>query len=278
MGWREWRARSRRYRAQALLLCALFLLGSALCAAAALFPQPSGDVYEKDGTTLDVGGASSGYVMLKRSADAQQRVRVSQGGQAFTYSLRQDGEFEVYPLQLGSGEYEIRVYEQVRGDQYAQVYSKSIRADMPDENLAFLYPNQYVWYTPDSTVVSLSQELCSAEMSDKEKLTALYTYVVKHITYDYIKAATVQSGYMPDLEVILQRGNGICFDIASLLAAMLRVQGVPAQIAIGNVHGVYHAWNRVYLDGEWSIVDATLRVMNYGKEVRASDYRMERYY
>lgn len=263
---------------KALLACAFFLLGSVLCAAAALFPQTSEDVYEKSGTTLDAGGAASGYVMVKRSADVQQRVRISSGGQAFTYSLRQDGEFEVFPLQLGSREYEIRVYEQVRGDQYAQVYAKSIRARMEDENLAFLYPNQYVWYTPDSTVVALAQELCSADMSDKEKLTALYTYVVKHISYDYIKAATVQSGYMPDLEVILERGNGICFDVASLLAAMLRVQGVPAQIAIGNVHGMYHAWNRVYLDGEWRLVDATLKIMNYGKEVKASDYRMERYY
>ena len=38
------------------------------------------------------------------------------------------------------------------------------------------------------------------------------------------------------------------------------------------------AWNRVYLDGKWSIVDATLVAMNYTKKMKGSDYKMERYY
>ena len=269
-----------RLKGRAFWFCTLLLLlGLAAGAAAALFPQASEDgIYKKSGTTLNAGNASEGYVMVKRESSKEQRVRIAQGKQTFTYHLRKDGEYEVYPLQLGSGKYEIRVYEQVKGTQYSQVYSKAINAKMEDENRAFLYPNQYVWYTEDSKVIPLAQEVCDGAETDSEKLTAIYTYVTKHIAYDYIKMATVKTGYMPDIDDTIDTRTGICFDIASLMAAMLRIEGVPAQIAIGSVGTMAHAWNRVYLDGKWSIVDATLVAMNYSKKMSASDYKLERYY
>lgn len=269
-----------RPRGRAFWLCTLLLLCClSVGAAAALFPQASEDgIYKKSGTTLNAGNASEGYVMVKRESGKEQRVRIAQGKQTFTYHLRGDGEYEVYPLQLGSGKYDIRVYEQVKGTQYAQVYAKTINAKMEDENLAFLYPNQYVWYTADSGAIPLSQSVCEGAQTDSEKLTAIYTYIIKHISYDYIKMATVKTGYMPDIEDTIETGTGICFDIASLMAAMLRIQGVPTQIAIGSVGNMAHAWNRVYLDGKWSIVDATLVAMNYTKKMSASDYKLERYY
>lgn len=264
----------------ALWLCTLFLLSCfALAAVAALYPEVSDDgVYAKGGVTLNAGNASEGYVMIKRESEKEQRVRIGQGKKTFTYHLRSDGEYEVFPLQLGSGKYDIRVYEQVKGTQYAQVYSKTLSAKMEDENKTFLYPNQYVWYTPQSKAVALAKQVCEGASTDSEKLTAVYTYITKHVSYDYIKMATVQPGYMPDVDATIDTGTGICFDIASLMAAMLRAEGVPTQIAIGSVQGMAHAWNRVYLDGKWSIVDATLVAMNYTKKMTGSDYKMDRYY
>lgn len=274
------RGRGDRRGKCALWFCTLFLLCCfALAAVAALYPETSDEgVYSKGGVTLNAGNASEGYVMIKRESAKEQRVRIGQGKQTFTYHLRSDGEYEVFPLQLGSGKYDIRVYEQVKGTQYAQVYSKTVSAKMEDENRTFLYPNQYVWYTPQSEVVALASQICGDASTDSEKLTAIYTYVIKHVSYDYIKMATVQTGYMPDVDDTIDTGTGICFDIASLMAAMLRVEGVPTQIAIGSVQGMAHAWNRVYLDGKWSIVDATLVAMNYTKKMTGSDYKMDRYY
>lgn len=274
------RGRGDRRGKCALWFCTLFLLCCfALAVAAALYPETSDEgVYSKGGVTLNAGNASEGYVMIKRESAKEQRVRIGQGKQTFTYHLRSDGEYEVFPLQLGSGKYDIRVYEQVKGTQYAQVYSKTVSAKMEDENRTFLYPNQYVWYTPQSEVVALASQICEDASTDSEKLTAIYTYVIKHVSYDYIKMATVQTGYMPDVDDTIDTGTGICFDIASLMAAMLRVEGVPTQIAIGSVQGMAHAWNRVYLDGKWSIVDATLVAMNYTKKMTGSDYKMDRYY
>ena len=58
---------------------------------------------------------------------------------------------------------------------------------------------------------------------------------------------------MPYPDETLQSGKGICFDYASLGAAMLRSQGIPAKIVTGTVspQGIYHAWIMVNIDGTW---------------------------
>lgn len=50
--------------------------------------------------------------------------------------------------------------------------------------------------------------------------------------------------------------SGICFDYASLGAAMLRSVGIPARIVTGYVspNDFYHAWIMVYIDGTWHTV------------------------
>ena len=46
----------------------------------------------------------------------------------------------------------------------------------------------------------------------------------------------------------LRTGRGICFDYASLTAAMLRSQNIPARLEIGYSGDVYHAWISVYTE------------------------------
>ena len=59
-------------------------------------------------------------------------------------------------------------------------------------------------------------------------------------------AATVTSGYLPDLDTVLSKMSGICFDYAALMTGMLRSQGVPTKLVIGYAGDVYHAWINVY--------------------------------
>ena len=61
----------------------------------------------------------------------------------------------------------------------------------------------------------------------------------------------MQSGYLPDLDQVLEKKMGICFDYASLTAALLRVQGIAVKLVIGYADNTYHAWNEVYLSGQW---------------------------
>ena len=54
--------------------------------------------------------------------------------------------------------------------------------------------------------------------------------------------------------------KGICYDLASLFAAMCRSQGVPCKLTNGYVGNVYHAWDQVYVNGAWQNIDPTYAV------------------
>ena len=75
----------------------------------------------------------------------------------------------------------------------------------------------------------------------------MYDYAVKKIDYDYEMAASVSSGYVPDLDQVIDRGKGICFDYASLMTAMLRISNIPTKLVIGYRGNDYHAWISVYI-------------------------------
>ena len=60
-----------------------------------------------------------------------------------------------------------------------------------------------------------------------QKVEKIYSFVVDNITYDKQKAATVTSGYLPNLDAVLQSGTGICFDYSAVMTAMLRSQRIP---------------------------------------------------
>ena len=52
--------------------------------------------------------------------------------------------------------------------------------------------------------------MCSPAKKDLlEKVAAIYNYVVRTLSYDYDKAATVQSAYLPNLDAVLRAKKGI---------------------------------------------------------------------
>ena len=69
---------------------------------------------------------------------------------------------------------------------------------------------------------------------------------MKNLKYDTKKAKTVQSGYLPDLDKVLAKKKGICFDYAALMTGMLRSQGVPCKLVVGYAGSAYHAWISVW--------------------------------
>ena len=79
-------------------------------------------------------------------------------------------------------------------------------------------------------------------------MAAVYDYVVQNLSYDDEKAATVQSGYLPDLDEILEIKKGICFDYASMMTAMLRSQEVPCKLVVGYAGNIYHAWISIWTE------------------------------
>lgn len=247
----------------------------------ALYPHATGaTTIESGGFTVDVSNASEGYIMMKhRGTSTRLKARVVfDGTTTATYDVSGEGtgEYEVFPLQLGSGKYQVLGFENVEGSSYSQVLKQSFKVELPDPDRTFLYPNVYVNYTAESLAVAKSYELCEGLETDQEKLEAIYDWVSSNVLYDYVKAITVQKTYMPDVDETLTTKLGICFDYASLTACMLRVQGIPTKLVIGTClpQNQYHAWNLAKVGDVWILLDATLRSAGYGWQ----DYETERYY
>lgn len=235
-------------------------------------PQASGTTtYGNGSVTVDASNTSQGYVMIKYTGGSKKiKVQITKGGVTYTYDLNARDAYEVFPFSEGNGSYSVKVFENVTGTQYAQIFSKDLSVSMPDAFAPFLTPNQYVNFSESSATVQKGAEIAAGKTDELQIITDIYNWVITNIKYDTAKAATVQSGYLPDVDTILASGKGICFDYASLMAAMLRTQDIPAKLVIGYTGSLYHAWINVYIqnvgwvdgliyfDGQnWSLMDPT---------------------
>ena len=212
-----------------------------------LEPVASGTlVKENSKAIIDYSHTEDGYVMVKYTAQTDKRLKVIVAGPStkYTYNLDQ-GQWTVFPLSDGNGAYKVTVYQSVE-DKYASVLSVSCTVNLVDEFAPFLRPNQYVNYAQSSTAVSKAAELTAGKTDPLKKVEAVYDYVVATLTYDKAKASSVKSGYLPDLEQVLQVKKGICFDYAALMTAMLRSQNVPCKLVVGYAGTAYHAWISVW--------------------------------
>ncbi|MBO4845476.1 MAG: transglutaminase domain-containing protein [Lachnospiraceae bacterium] len=237
-----------------------------------LVPKASGtNTLGTDTVTIDISNTSDGYICVKYTGDAL-RTRImltTPDDTAYTYDLTKDV-LDTFPLTGGSGTYNVGIYELISGNDYSVLFCEDFSVDNIDEYSPYLYPNQYVNFNENSKAVELASELVSPANNDAEAISLVYNYVIGNITYDHEKAENVESTYVPDVDNILSSGKGICFDYASLMAAMLRSQGIPTRLEIGYAGDAYHAWISTYIkdvgwvngmikfDGiNWELMDPT---------------------
>ena len=230
-------------------------------------------VHRNNQAEIDASNLAEGYVLVRYTGGRNVRIAVQVTKQGttttYTYFINSAGNFETLPLTEGNGRYTITILENISGNSFKQVLSATVNMTLRDEFLPFLYPNQYVNFTTTGNVAARAKELADAD-STLQTLQNIFDYVTKNLTYDFELAATVQSGYLPDVEHILEIRKGICFDYAALMTAMLRLNNIPCQLVIGYAGREYHAWINVYIpetgwidqaiffDGEtWSMIDPT---------------------
>ena len=108
-------------------------------------------------------------------------------------------------------------------------------------------------YTIDSYVYKKSFELVKEDRDDLTRIAHLFKYVVDTLDYDDQKAKDVSETFvLPDIDGSLKSHKGICFDYAASLAALCRIQGIPAKVIVGWTDIEYHAWVEIYLkDKGW---------------------------
>ena len=227
--------------------------GAALSSAPAAVPEivtpEAGGIYVKksERAVIDYSYPQKGYVMICFTGKTDKRLKAQVKGPATTYTYNLTvGAWEVFPLSDGNGAYQVTVFENVVDNKYAAEISASFDVTLENEFAPYLLPNQYVNYRPGSKTVRKAAELIGGETDALKKVELVYDYVVDTLTYDTQKAATVQSGYLPVLDTVLEKKSGICFDYAALMAGMLRSQQVPCKLVVGYAGTAYHAWISVW--------------------------------
>lgn len=240
--------------------------------------QASGEaVAESSVICIDYSNADLGYIMVQYLGDHDGKIKFQITGpdeRTYTFDLEVGQDYQTFPLTGGSGDYTLNTFEQDEGTSYYTVDSVVITAEISDDTSPYRYPNQFVNYDQDSSVVDLSIQAATDVYSEIDLIASIYNTVLDTLDYDEEKAALVTAGsltgYIPDLDEVIDNGKGICFDYASLMVAMLRIQNLPAKLVIGYAGEAYHAWINVYteengwidqvivFDGtEWTLMDPT---------------------
>ena len=202
------------------------------------------------------------------------KLRVVKGKQTLTYDLSSNATYEVFPLQLGSGKYEITLYENVSGKKYSQEGKVSLNVKLRREDAAFLCPSQYLNYSQVSAAVERADELCAGK-SEKEAYALVCNFMKSGFVYDFVKAATVKPGMLPDIDGSYQKKMGVCQDLSAIMICMLRTQGIPSRLIIGYADKQYHAWVVTDVKGEECFFDPTAALSAISK---VKQYTMERFY
>ena len=208
----------------------------------------------------DITSADMGAIKVTYSGECGKvKVRITKGEAVYDYDLDPGG--TVFPLQSGSGTYNIKVLENVSGKTYAVALDEDFSADIKSEFSPYLVPSQYINYSQSDDCVYKAAELCAGKSGTVEKAAAMFGYITSNVKYDKELAASVKSGYVPNPDKTLESGKGICFDYASLFASMCRSQNIPAKLVMGYVRGnVYHSWNEIYTEESgWVTVDIFLK-------------------
>lgn len=248
---------------------------------------PGINVAESEEAAVDYSNISNGYIMVRynQPTDSRIKAQIESADVKYTYTMN-PCEWTAFPLSEGSGEYTVNVLRDIGNSRYAMVLSTQVHADISDEFAPFLRSNQYVDYADAPNAIATAANLVSESGEPLETVRNIYGFVTAYLTYDYALAESVTSGYVPDIDAVLAKKSGICFDYASLMTGMLRSLRIPCKLVVGYADELYHAWISVWLEGEgwvdnvihfdgkeWEFMDPTFASAGYkGETAYAAKY------
>ncbi len=192
------------------------------------------------------------------------KVGIQYGSEKVSYKNCPSGKDAVFSLEQGDGTYTISLCENISGTTYRVVTSKKVNAKIENAYAPYLIATTDVQFTSGDDVCKKAAELCKDAKTDMDKVTAIYNYIAGHDTYDTRLANDITAGkvskYIPDTAATLNSNKGICYDLASLFAAMCRSQDIPCTLTKGCAGSSYHVWNKVNVSGNWYQIDMTYAV------------------
>ena len=219
-----------------------------------------------DTSKVDLGYVTAGCVGKVTGYD-KLKFQVVKGDVCYDYDLQLNP--TQYPINMGSGTYTFRIMERVEGNSYAKVSGYTKDVHLRSTTIPYTVPNVYCNYNPNGFCAVMAFSLCLNCKTTKAAYEAIVKWVCSTVTYDHAKADSLvkSKGYIPSPEATLKECKGVCFDYASLTAALLRCVGIPCKVVTGWIDGgYYHAWVSAFVDGKWRRCDPTM--MAAGKKCK----------
>lgn len=123
-----------------------------------------------------------------------------------------------------------------------------------------------------NAIISIATQLTDGIDNDYDKALALHDWICSYMYYDIdsLNNAETPAYYATD---VVKSGRAVCLGFATLMASLCRSINIPCNVVSGYALGIgedmawtdatvtgeeqNHAWNEVYADGRWIIVDTT---------------------
>jgi len=122
--------------------------------------------------------------------------------------------------------------------------------------MLFVVPRVYDINEVNALADSVLAGIITPEMGEREKITAIYNYITRHVTYinSSEKGNYVRSAYEG-----LVDGKGDCYVFASTSKVLLTRAGITNMDIEKIPTRTMHYWNLVFVDGGWYHFDTTPR-------------------
>lgn len=212
-----------------------------------------------DVLTANQGYVTVGYVGSKPSFN-RLKFQVRKGEQTYNYDFLPNEKPMRCPMNMGNGLYLMRIMERVEGSQYAQIAAVERQVKLISPKVPYTIPTVFCDYAVPGPCTRSVRQVSAGCKTELDVLKAVTEWVAGYVSYDYVKAGRLSggTGYVPDPDATLHERKGICFDYASMEAAMLRSMDIPCKVVTGYVNGsTYHAWVSAYVNGKWRRRDPT---------------------
>lgn len=229
---------------------------------------------ENEGAEAEVDGMSYGYAHISEEAQLVYRQIL-----ACIESYEESVEVSTKDANLLEEAY--RALMSDRGDLfYVNSYSYVQYTNAKDEILSLEFKPAYTMSEAekeayqssiDEIVSSTYLSRISEEMTDYEKALSMFEALIENVSY--------QKGAEQNQNIISSfvYGQTVCQGYASAYQYLMQLLGIPSFIVTGTASGSSHAWNMIFLDGNWYNVDVTWGNASYSLDGQGEGQETDNY-
>lgn len=152
-------------------------------------------------------------------------------------------------------------------------YSQAIKGQGQNEYAAILQYNPRIPKAETYSAVSIARYIQLNYKTDKDRLSAIYSWVISNISYDKDSMYHINWSLYPEEKIAatLRRRRGVCENYAALFTDIALKSGIRSFVVngytkqSGSVNSAGHSWCAVSLENEWYLCDPTWDAGSSGK-------------